>query len=378
MRVVHLSTVHRSDDTRIFRKECRSLARAGHEVHYVVRYPHAAEEDGVRFHHIPEPARRSAPGRDHVARVHRLVARNAAAYRIARRLAADVYHVHDPELIPVAVLLRRGGARVVYDVHEDAVAETWTLAQRRPVEAWALRTAWRAAEGLARRALDAFVCATPHILALFPRERSVLVQNFPMLDELLLDEPPEYEDRGYVCAYVGGISTARGARTMVEAIGMLPDGMQPRLVLVGEFGSAAELEECRALAGWSRVEHRGFLDRAGVAQVLGSARVGLVVFEPHPEMFQAQPNKLFEYMSAGVPVVCSDFPLWREFVLENRCGFVADPTEPAAVAAAIQRVFCEPTQAACMGRRGRTAVERVYNWEAEAATLAALYRRLGS
>ena len=128
MRAVHISTVHRSDDTRIFLKECRSLARAGYDVHYLVRRPRAMSADGVTLHAIYEPERRSAPGRNHLARVWRLVARGASAYRRARGLGADVYHIHDPELIPVGLLLRLGGARVVYDVHEDAVAETLTLA----------------------------------------------------------------------------------------------------------------------------------------------------------------------------------------------------------------------------------------------------------
>jgi glycosyltransferase involved in cell wall biosynthesis len=152
--------------------------------------------------------------------------------------------------------------------------------------------------------------------------------------------------------------------------------MAATLVLAGEFGSAAERDECRRSPGWARVDHRGFLDRQAVASVLGAARVGLAVLRPLPIFVDAYPTKLFEYMSVGLPVICSDFPLWREFVVENRCGFVVNPDDPGALAEALQRIFCDPGEARRMGERGRAAVERVYNWDPEAATLAALYERL--
>ena len=118
VRIVHLSTLHAARDVRIFHKECRTLSAAGYEVHLVVRKPPDETQEGVRFHAIESPDE---------GRVRRMAARLRGAYRLARGLRADLYHFHDPELIPIGLLLKRHSARVIYDVHEDAPREALTL-----------------------------------------------------------------------------------------------------------------------------------------------------------------------------------------------------------------------------------------------------------
>ena len=107
------------------------------------------------------------------------------------------------------------------------------------------------------------------------------------------------------------------------------------------------------------------------------ARVGLVLCHPAPNYLEALPNKLFETMAAGVPVVASDFPLWRGLVQGSGCGIVVDPLDASAVARAIRRLLENPEQAEAMGRRGQEAVRMRYNWAGEAEKLLALYRGLG-
>ena len=90
----------------------------------------------------------------------------------------------------------------------------------------------------------------------------------------------------------------------------------------------------------------------------------------------AQPNKMFEYMAAGLPVVASDFPLWRKIIQSAECGLLADPLNPAAIAEALVWLLCHPARAAQMGRNGRRAVAENYNWEREAKSLIATYAEL--
>ena len=108
----------------------------------------------------------------------------------------------------------------------------------------------------------------------------------------------------------------------------------------------------------------------------GDARVGLVVFQPVENYIDAQPTKLFEYLASGVPVVASDFPVWREIVAAVDAGLLVDPTDPAAVSAAIDALLDDPERAAAMGRRGRAAVLERYRWEPQGARLVDLYSRL--
>ena len=131
------------------------------------------------------------------------------------------------------------------------------------------------------------------------------------------------------------------------------------------------------MRGWDRVEELGTLGRSEVAQLFGQVSAGLVIFLPEPNHVEAMPNKLFEYMSAGIPVIASDFPLWHGIVEGAGCGLLVDPLDPRAIAGAIEHLLTHPEEAEAMGRRGRQAVERWYNWENEESKLLQLYASLG-
>src|SRR3954462_2341395 len=126
MRIVHITTQHRPLDVRIFQKECRTLAAHGFDVQLLVAEPPSEPVDGVHFRKLRQSASTFRPGR--------IWQRLQSAYRAAAKLGADVYHFHDPELIPIGLLLKQSGARVIYDVHEDAPQEALSLNKDRPVE----------------------------------------------------------------------------------------------------------------------------------------------------------------------------------------------------------------------------------------------------
>lgn len=366
-RVVHLTTAHSPTDVRIFEKQCRSLAAAGYDVHLVA--PDALEgtaRDGVMMHRTEKPLTGFRPVR--------IIRRFVNAYRAARALDADLYHFHDCELIPTGCALKLSGARVVYDVHEHFPLEAFSINKNRPVRAVTLSLAWRGLEAVARRVLDGFVGATPVIAARFPRRRTVLVQNYPLLADFPPPLPTAYAEARIV--YAGGISRIRGIRETVQALALLPPGSPIRFTLLGHFSDPAFEAELRALPGWARVDYAGFAPRQQMVAELARCRAGLVLFHPERDHVDAQPNKLFEYMAAGLPVIASNFPLWREIVEASGSGLCVDPLDPRAIARAIERVALDGPLAAKTGARGRDAVERRLNWEREAETLRAFYARL--
>jgi glycosyltransferase involved in cell wall biosynthesis len=296
-------------------------------------------------------------------------------YRAVRKVRPAVAHFHDPELIPVGLALKFRGIKVVYDVHEDLprqiLGKSWLSPWlRRPVSLVAEAVEW-----VAGKAFDGIVAATPTIARRFPARKTVMVQNFPILSELVAPDSVPYEQRSPDFAYVGGLGKIRGSREMVEAISRIRDG-SARLQFAGKFANAPDEEEARALEGWDRVNFHGWADRPSVARLLGEVRAGLVLFHSSPAHRNAQPNKMFEYMAAGLPVIASDFPLWREIVDGAGCGVLVDPLHPDAIAEAMQWILDYPDKAEVMGRRGRKAVEETYNWEPEAEKLIGLYRRL--
>ena len=157
---------------------------------------------------------------------------------------------------------------------------------------------------------------------------------------------------------------------------LLPGSLGVSLKTAGEFAPQDLRDGVSQMPGWERTEYMGTLDRPGVLRVLGQARLGLLTLHPSPAQYEAWPVKLFEYMCAGVPVIASDFPLWREIVQGAGCGLLVDPLNPQAIAQAIEFVLTHPREAAAMGQRGREAVGRRYNWETEEKKLLKLYADL--
>lgn len=365
VRVVHVTTVHPRDDIRIFRKQCVSLARAGYEVLQVVGDGQGeALVDGV---HIVDIGARPA------GRLARMRRQPRAALAAVRALQPQLVHLHDPELLPLGVALARQGLKVVYDAHEDVPRQILTkqwipAALRAPVAAL-----FEAYENRQVARLSAVCAATPHIAERFARVArcSVNVSNFPFLAELAPPAEPLPRERA-VC-YVGGLMRTRGLLQMVRAVALLPG---VTLLLCGRFEDTAFEAEMRAEPGWAQVQYLGQVGRDTVRQVLARSSAGLVTLLPMPSYLDALPIKMFEYMSAELPVVASDFPLWRDIVQRTGCGLCADPADPAAVAEAIRAYVDDPARVHSAGLAGRQAVLATYNWPVAERELLALYTRL--
>jgi glycosyltransferase involved in cell wall biosynthesis len=362
VKVVHLTTLHAHDDVRIWHKEVRTLAAAGFETVLLARVEGRSIAEGVAVLPIGVVAIRTG--------VVGLVQRLRQALRAALRERGDVYHLHDPELVFVGFALKLRRKQVVYDAHEDTPQEVVDLDPRGGLRAQALGRAWATVLGAAGRVFDAVVAATPRIAERFPSTKTVLVRNFPIVSEG--SARMRQSDRPLEVAYVGGLSEARGVRTIVEAMSLVR--ADATLVLAGPPQPPPFLDELRGLAGWQRVRYEGVVPRGAAESLLGRARAGIVAFHPDPTQVDALPNKLFEYMAAGIPVIASDFPLWREFA--DGCGVFVDPRDPAAVAGAIDRLLASPDDAEELGARGAERVRTQHNWNQEAERLLALYARL--
>ena len=120
----------------------------------------------------------------------------------------------------------------------------------------------------------------------------------------------------------------------------------------------------------------GRITRKEVNELYGSARAGIVIYQPAENHFEAQPIKLYEYMAAGLPVIASDFPLWKKIVEEAKCGICVNPEDPKAVRDACLEMLNNPEKAQEMGKAGRKTVIDKYSWEKEEKKLIALYKEL--
>jgi len=367
-KVAHLTTVHTPFDVRIFHKECKSLSRAGYDVTLIVCHDKDEIREGIRIRGLPKSR----------GRLSRIMQGTWSMYREAVRQDADLYHFHDPELLLVGLLLRMRGKMVVYDAHEDVAADMAAKhyvprAFRRPL-AWMVGTL----ESCSARFFSGVVAATVKIYRRFTVEdpRRVVVSNYPILQEFQSVIPNAGHRRSSAVAYVGLLSRDRGLPEVLQAMSVLPEGLQATLKLAGSFSPSTLREDLAGTNGWDRTCVMGVLDRAGVTGLLAEVRAGLVVFKPTPGHLESAPVKMFEYMAAGIPVIASDFPRFREIVEGARCGLLVQPDDPVGIAKAIEFLLTHPEEAEEMGKQGREAVLSKYNWASEERKLLQLYRVL--
>ncbi len=365
-KIVHLTSVHSPFDTRIFHKECRTLAQSGLET--VLIAPHEQDElsCGVRIKFLPKP----------LNRWRRMTTTPWQVYKMALTEDALVYHFHDSELIPISLLLKLHGKLLIYDVHEDLprqiLNKDWIPSRLRKTVAKLAELV----EILSTRFFDGVVAATPTIAKRFSAAKTVTVQNFPIFCQSLSEESLPYFQRAPIIAYAGGLTIMQGIEEIIAAISILSETLAPRLVLAGTF-DPPELEfKMRCQPGWKRVRFLGQQQREAVMRLLFSAKVGIVIDHPIVNYLDSYSTKLFEYMAAGLPVVASNFPLWRKIIAEVDCGVLVDPLNPPAVADAIHWLLTHPKEAEAMGKRGQQAVHARYNWNNEATKLLRFYDRV--
>jgi len=338
---------------------------AGYDVTLIAPYAGGdLVKEGIRLVAVAPPRTRRE----------RITATIGEVYRAAVREDADIYHFHDPELMPVGGLLKLRGKRVLYDVHEDYAGTMRGKEWMPPVFQGAAALAVSAGEAVFSRTYDGVIAATPTIASKFRPRKTQLVQNFPWKNELRCPSALPYEARESLAVYVGALADLRGLREMKTAVQLAARETPVRLITAGTVipGAAAELKDENS----GLVEHLGMLDRPQVARLLARAKIGMVLLHPTANYFNAQPVKLFEYMSVGLPIIASDFPLWRKIVDSAKCGLLVDPLDPAAIAGALVWLLRHPAEAAAMGRNGERAVAEKYNWEGESRRLMTAYAQL--
>ena len=293
-------------------------------------------------------------------------------YRKALGVDANIYHFHDPELIPIGLWLKYKGKKVIYDVHEDVPRQNLSrpyipVVLRKPISGII-----EALEAFSARRFDGVVTATPFINRRFLElgANAVNINNYPLASEFALAEN-QWENKEKAVCYVGKMIKIRGAFEMLEAIGKT----KCRLLLAGYFDIGLE-DKLKQLPGWRQVEALGFVGREGVMATMARSVAGLVLLHPTINYLDALPIKMFEYMSAKIPVIASNFPLWKEIVEGAECGICVDPLNPEEIAEAIQFIVEHSAEAEQMGKNGRKAVEERYNWSMEEKKLLRLYEEI--
>jgi len=363
-KIVHVTTVHNNRDTRILYRQCRSLARAGYEVVLVAPGSRAETVEGVRV--VPLGVSRS--------RMHRLFGLAAKAIRRAFLEKADVYHFHDPELVPWMQLLRLVTNKpVVFDVHEDLVKsiqnKLWIPSVFRPVVALLAILLLRLSVGM-----QIVLAELSYGESIGWVEDPTFVLNFPALD-MFPELSGKYQRHSLV--YLGDLTAARGLEEMLSVHRELSSGdIAVDLHLIGPASSPLAKGLSAIRRNGSEVIVHGRLPQPDALDIVARSHIGLALLHPIPNYMHSYPTKLFEYMGCGVPWVASNLPLNTEIAEKYRCGFSVDPFNISKTAEVIRGLLLDEQRRVSMGRDGYDAVHTELNWGNQEKNLLALYSRL--
>jgi glycosyltransferase involved in cell wall biosynthesis len=364
-----LTSVHPAFDTRIFHKECKTLANAGYNVTLIAQHEKNETIDGIKVIALPKPHNR----------IQRMAFLSCRILILALREKADIYHFHDPELLPVGVWLKLfTKAKVIYDVHEDYGKQILSKQYLPKLTIRFVGLFVSILEKLISRMFDGVVTATDDIANNFAGHKiAVAVKNFPILSNFTEIKKYNKDDNAsFNLIYAGGLTEIRGVTQIVQSLEYINPEKQVTLTLYGNFYPPIYEKQIRSLKGFEKVEYLGWIESREIPEKMAQADVGIVCLHPITNYLAALPIKLFEYMAAGLPVIASNFPLWKEIVEDNNCGICVDPLNPKEIAKAVKYLMEHPELRKKMGQNGRRAVEEKYNWEKEAEKLLKVYRKL--
>jgi glycosyltransferase involved in cell wall biosynthesis len=369
MKICHLTSVHKYNDIRIFVKECTSLAKK-HEVSLICVNGIDAVVNNVKIINVPV---------NYTGRLQRFTKVVDAVYKKAIETDAEIFHLHDPELLRIAIKLKRQGKKVIYDAHEDLPRQLLSKPYLNKNIAKILSKLVEAYENKVAAKIDGIITATPHIKERFIKvnPQTENINNYPIIEELnyIKDINKTADNRAGIC-YIGGITQIRGIFEMVNAMQYVNNDI--KLELAGAFSPDSLAEQVHKLPGWKNVNYHGYVNRHQVAEILSNSFAGLLVLHPTINHKDSLPIKMFEYMLFGLPVIASDFPLWREIIEKNNCGVCVNPLNEKQIANAINYFYSHPDKAREMGENGKKLVMDKYNWANEETKLIKFYEKINT
>lgn len=365
MKVCHMTSAHGVEDVRIFHKECISLAKAGYEV-YLVECGESYDKNGVHIIGVGEIPKN---------RLKRMTQGARTVYRKALELDCDIYHFHDPELLPYGIKLKRHGKKVIFDSHENVTA---TILEKKYIPSFLRPIIAHTYERYQKQQLErlnAVITVSPHIFEKIKpiNFNTVMVTNYPILTQY---NQNRCVSSNRIC-FVGGVTSQWSHEIIVKALSNCNVE-----VYYDVYGKSDKhyVDKLYELDENNRFNYKGVISHDDVMHTYQNYACGIAICKYNANMGGRKGSlgntKLFEYMMAGLPVICTDFDTWKDIVEIENCGICVNPNDSDGIKRAIEYIISNPEIARDMGERGRLAVESKYSWEIQAQKLIGLYERL--
>ena len=361
-RICHVTSVHPVTDTRIFWKECVSLSKL-YEVCLIAANTTDKNIHGIPIFNVDLPKGRFR--------------RQKCLGKVLDKMIevdADIYHFHDPELMRIGLKIKKRGKKIIFDSHEDIpnqILDKQYIPKifRKPISFF-----YSLYEENKLKHYDALITVTPSIVDRLKKinPQTYMVTNYPVLTEY--KNKRSYWGGDKVC-FAGGVCAQYMHENIIRAL----EKTNAHYILAG-IVYPGYLEPIKKLKCWNRVDYRGILRHDEVYKIFDESVAGIVLIDYTPNVGYHQGTlgvlKMFEYMMAGIPVIATDFVLWKEIVEGYDCGICVNPHNINAISDAINFFVNNPEIAKEKGRNGRKAVEQLYNWSSQEKILFEIYQKL--
>jgi glycosyltransferase involved in cell wall biosynthesis len=373
MKVAIISSVHRWDDTRVFIRQASSLT----------------EKYTVELH-------AQAPFNVRTKNKVRVIGLSQCKGKITRiklwwvlllrmlKTDASIVHFHDPELLPFALIIKIvTGKKIIYDVHEHIVNDIedkeWIPRRFRS----SVSFLFQILERICVPCFDTVIYTTPLVGERYHQisKKNVSIENYPPIRMFREPKKNTPKEQRTDIVYVGRVFYVRGVEEIIRSWPkVLASYPNARFLIVGDIVPQSYAKRLKQVAKELDMDGKvlfcGFVEYAHIGAYLKNASAGIVTFLPYKNNMSCLPNKLFEYMASSIPVIASDFELYKEVVEGAGCGLIVDPTNTDQVADAVVQLLDNKEDALKMGRNGRSAVLDKYCWEKEEHKLFDLYKNL--
>ena len=364
IKVCQVSSVHKTFDTRIFYKVCMSLSKK-YEVYYVSANAKNEIREGIHIVGVPLS----------LSRLKRQFQLNRV-YKELLKVDAEIYQFHDPELMSIGIKLKKKGKKVIFDSHEDVPQQILDKTYLNPKIAFFISRVYSIYEKRLLKKYNAIITVTPTIVERLKliNPKCYQITNYPIDD----GERDTNDDRrfGRIICFFGGVTDLWCQKDIIHAI----EDIDVKYIFAGPLDEERYLEILKKEPGYEKADYLGVIKHSECINIMHKSSAGLALSDYTANMGGKRGtlgnNKLFEYMQAGIPVIATDFELWREVVNQSDCGTLVNPHDSNAIKAAIQFYINNPKEAHRQGDNGRKAVKERYNWSTQEVILFNLYKAL--
>lgn len=366
-KVTHLTSVHPRFDTRVFYRNCKALSDYGYDVNLIVADGKGEEYvEGVQVFDVGTPQ----------GRLNRVLNSTKKVYHKALELDSDVYHFHDPELIPVGIKLKKQGYKVIFDIHENIGLQIKEKVYLNYFTRNIFAFLYQKYEKYTLNKFDYLILAENSYLEYYSKLSSAtkVILNMPDVHSLMPYQVEERHENGVF--YIGGVSNERGLDVTLEAIKIVKQEI-PDIYMhyVGRsYDSILDTLELDNIK--DNIKFYGAMPLYAGLTLSKRSKVGLAILKPLRNYTESYSTKVFEYMALGLPVVTSNFQLYKDVVEKYDCGICVDPLNPSEIAEAIKYIIRNPQKAMEMGENGKKIIFEKYNWAIEQQKLYDLYHKV--